>query len=183
MALFPNLDLGDVRQTAASDEWFTPRRILDWLPSITLDPCWSPHSHVRPTMAIDCRDGRDGLLERWDLFMAHDGCVFVNPPYSDCAAWVEKCAREARVAVLPIVALVPAYAGDQYWHRAVWGRASWVAFLRGRVRFDTRHGRAASAASFTSALICWRDDGRVLQRLRNKAGDDVFVVRADKQAG
>lgn len=157
--LFPEMapSVAQAVQDAASDEWFTPRWFLAWLPPIRLDPCASPHSNVAAANVLDVRAGHDGLTQAWSVPESGDGIVFVNPPYSDCARWVEKCAAIAATAAIPIVALVPGYAGDQYWHRAVWGKAQWVGFIAGRIRFDTANGPGKDSASFTSAMVCWGD--------------------------
>ena len=167
---------------ASSDEWFTPRYIVDWLPPIALDPCANRRSHVNAEQNAYFEDGQDGLAVDWQEIVYSVGVIFCNPPYSNCSAWVEKCATEAARGSWPVVALVPAYAGDAYWHRAVWGKASWVAFHRGRVRFDTGHGPAKDAASFTSALVCWGDaDLSVWAHVKARAGNRLHGVRADKE--
>lgn len=184
--LFP--EFARVQQPdGTSDEWYTPRWLLDWLPPVSFDPCWSPESSVRPALGWDVRTGRDGLAEPWP---EHGGLAFVNPPYSDCASWVAKCQREAARLELDgaVVALVPGYAGDQYWHRHVWGHARWVGFIAGRIRFDTVGGqRARDAASFTSALVCWGDAqtaDTVLRTVRERAarsGRGLWIVDAHRQ--
>lgn len=168
--LFPEF-LAPPQPDGASDEWYTPRWLLDWVPPVGFDPCWAPESNVRPAVGWDVRSGHNGLLEPWPEDVP--GIVFVNPPYSDCASWVAKCQREADRLQRVVVALVPGYAGDQYWHRHVWGRACWVGFIAGRIRFDTLGGqRAKDAASFTSALVCWGPAdaaGTVLRTVRERA--------------
>jgi hypothetical protein len=69
---------------------------------------------------------------------------------------------------------VPCYAGDKYWHRNVWGVASWVGTIAGRVRFDTPNGRAKDSASFTSALVCWGTC--------EAAGRALLAIEANRQA-
>lgn len=187
--LFDNLPMGDMPD-GASDEWYTPAWLVAWLPAIAFDPCWALGSAVKPTTWLDIREGHDGLAMDWPIGPELDGdrIAFVNPPYSDCASWVTKCRTEHERTGATIVALVPCYAGDRYWHRNVWGVAKWVGAIAGRVRFDTPNGRAKDSASFTSALVCWGSqesaDRALLaigkNRLNCRQGfAGLFVVRAD----
>jgi hypothetical protein len=170
---------------ATSSEWYTPRWLLAWLPAVVLDPCWAPGSSVQALHQVDCRDGRDGLALSWaDLVEpGADGVVFCNPPYNACATWVDKCAAEARYLQHTLVALVPAYAGDRYWHRSVWRQAAFVGFIAGRIRFETGNGTPAKdAASFCSAVVVWDRDRaraeRVVQLVAERAGSKVVWVDA-----
>lgn len=171
-------------QDATSNEWYTPRWVLDWLPKVLLDPCWAPGSSVQALHTVDVRQGRDGLALHWaDLVdPVAQGVVWCNPPYGDCATWVTKCNDEARYLRQPVVALVPAYAGDQYWHRAVWRQAAFVGFVAGRIRFDLAGGvPAKDSASFTSALVIWgqpEQAQRVLVTMAQRAGRKVLWVDA-----
>jgi hypothetical protein len=181
IALNMDIEAGPPKD-AASDEWFTPLYIVNWLPPIALDPCANKRSRIIGTAMICQEDGQDGLALEWQLLCAILGIIFCNPPYSNCSAWVEKCAVEGSKGPFVVVALIPAYSGDAYWHRHIWGKASWVAYHRGRVRFDTGHGPAKDAASFTSALVCWGDiDGAVWRHVKERAGNRLFGLRADKE--
>ena len=194
-SLFPEL----VRQVVldasapagASDEWYTPRWVLDLVPAAALDPCWCEASNVQALAQLDLRRGQDGLAEHWgDHLVGLDlkgRVVWVNPPYSDCAAWMAKCAAEGERLPIPVVAFVPAKSGEAYWFRTVWGRAVWVVLLRGRVAFDTVAGRAKSPGSFTSAFVCW---GRpelaqavlaTLQERARRAGVELWALSGTEQ--
>lgn len=170
---------------ASSDDWFTPSWLLAWLPSIALDPCWSARSNVRASAVVDASTGDDGLwgeVGGWAKRAGAGQIVYVNPPYSDCARWVERCEVESRSLSVPVVALVPAYSGDAYWHRAVWRRAQFVGFLAKRLRFDIAPGvPAPSCASFTSAFVVWGDAVKaraVVAGIAALAGERVFWVDA-----
>jgi len=190
MALFDSQPTGAMPD-GASDEWYTPAWLAAWLPSVGFDPCRAAGSAVQAVTWLDVRDGADGLADAWPIGPELDGSkiAFVNPPYSNCAAWVAKCRQEHDRTGATIVALVPCYAGDKYWHRNVWGVARWIGVIAGRVRFDTNNGRAKDAASFTSCLICWGtadNAGAALQAIRAnraRANDPpgLFVVDAWRQ--
>lgn len=79
-----------------------------------------------------------------------DSPCFVNPPYSDISAWMEKCFIESQ-AGKTVVALVPSRTDTRWWHRFAM-RASEIRFVKGRLKFgDAKHG-----APFPSAIIIWR---------------------------
>ena len=145
------------RPTAESNEFFTPQWLLDWLPPIALDPCHCEFSNVQAAHGFDIRRGDDGLRADWARWTHKlvESIVWVNPPYSDCAAWMAKCAAESLRCQIPIVALIPAKPGEVYWHESIWGVAASVGFLRGRVPFDTVAGRGKEAGTFGSALVVY----------------------------
>lgn len=140
----------------SSDEFYTPKWILDTLPRIDLDPCSPPHRPVPAARHFVLPV--DGLSEPWG------GTVFCNPPYSrgSLPDWMRKCCRSA-VDGCEVIALVPARPGSEYWHAWIWPVAS-VGFLRGRVTFDDAHGRTDTAGTFDSALVVW--GSRALAHMR-----------------
>jgi hypothetical protein len=170
---------------STSNEFFTPKWLLELLGPIAFDPCWSPDSNVAADVVNDVRVFADGLELDW----AGAGLCFVNPPYSDCKRWVAKCAAEFAAHGRLIVALIPALPGESYWHDSVWGRAAWALLFRGRLRFDVAGGVSKHGASFGSALVCWgnaEEAAALLEAMRwNAALADsprsFFVVRADAE--
>jgi hypothetical protein len=130
---------------AGGDEWYTPQFILDWLGPIALDPCYSHASLVKAAATIDLRKGEDGLLLPWGHKLAEVGAgiVYANPPFSDTAAWLRRCYLQAQATGRIVVALVPAYPSDGPWVRNVWGCATFVGFIQGRLDFVNPDGRWA----------------------------------------
>lgn len=127
---------------AMGDEFYTPRWLLELVGDVTVDPCWSPDSCVRPDRAIDVRSGRDGLVERW-IETPFD-VAFANFPFSNGAAWLAKGAAEgARCEQMRggvVVLLGPAYPGDGPWARHVWPSVRAVGYLDGRIEFHRPDG-------------------------------------------
>jgi len=129
----------------ASDEWYTPPPIVAWarrvLGEIDTDPAWSPRSHVRPVLqSYTVHD--DGLAHVWP------GRVFVNPPYSAPAAWLERCAGRQ----FPTLALVKFDPSTAAWTRHVWPHAAAVCIFGRRVKFE-RYAEPATSAPFPSAAV------------------------------
>lgn len=143
----------DAAPDAGSDEWYTPRWLLAWLPLIDLDPCWCSASSVRAALTYDLRRGQDGLALPWA------GVVWCNPPYSECRRWVAHAYRAGRSGTIAaVVLLIPASVGDTFWHEMIWGQDAVVGFLRGRVPFDTAAGPGKATGLGGSALVIFGPD-------------------------
>lgn len=142
--------------TGASDEWYTPREVLELLPPIDLDPCSPPHRPVQAREHYVLSEGRDGLAEPWH------GVVFCNPPYSagELPRWTRKCRDEVAAGRAKcVIGLVPARPGSAYWGDNVWRHAV-VGFWPGRIAFDTIAGPGQAGGTFDSALVVWGDAPR-----------------------
>jgi len=143
------------RQSAASDEFYTPRWLLDALPQpIDLDPCSPPHRPVRAARHVVGVEGGNGLAVPWS------GVVFMNPPYSrgNLPRWTAKAAAEVRAGRAQLViGLVPARPESVYWHANIWqGPAPIVGFIHGRITFDDAYGEPTDdCAKLGSALVFW----------------------------
>ena len=74
---------------------------------------------------------QDSLTVDWDRMDAK--LAFLNPPFNLCGDFARKCARAER---LPILFLVPASVGSEWWAREVDGKADLVLFARPRIEFD-----------------------------------------------
>lgn len=73
----------------------------------------------------------------------------MNPPYSDCDAWMRKAYGSAQEGAT-VVCLVPARTDTDWWHR--YAMKGEVRLLRGRLKF----GAAETFAPFPSAVIVFR---------------------------
>lgn len=114
----------------------------------------------------------DGLAEPWD------GRVWVNPPYSvHASAWMGKLARHGRGTALIFARTETAMFFDH-----VWGKASAILFLEGRLHFHYPDGRKADAnAGGPSCLIAYGEDDACALASSGLPGaliGDVDVARA-----
>lgn len=84
-------------QAHDTDERYTPTWLVKSLGMFDLDPC-SPADgplHGQATQWFSKND--DGLRQPWH------GRVFMNPPFSDAAPWVERFLQHANgIALLPV---------------------------------------------------------------------------------
>lgn len=62
------------------------------------------------------------------------GWSWLNPPFSQIAPWVERCAYEKTAYGASIAVLVPASVGANWWKEHVHGKA-FALFLNGRITF------------------------------------------------
>ena len=157
--------------TSASDEFYTPRAILDALPPIDLDPFSPPHRPV-PALAHCVGDeGDDGFAIDWC------GVVWGNPPYSrgNLPAFALKARQEvASGRASMVIGLIPAKPGAGYWHDHIHGRAH-VGYVRGRIPFHDVHGRPfvdergnVQAGKFDSAFVIWCHGGLAAARVQSE---------------
>lgn len=145
---------GHRRQQGGTDVWLTPPAILAALGPFDLDPCAAPEPRPWATAARHIALPEDGLRAHWA------GRVWCNPPYSDTAPWLAKLADHGHGT-----ALIFARTETVTFQRHVWGRASALLFLAGRLTFHRHTGQAGRAnAGAPSVLIAYGDaDAEVLR--------------------
>ena len=138
---------------ADANTWLTPMWILDRLGSFDLDPCATEYCPNRAA-ATNFTKRHNGLAQEWR------GRVFINPPFSNTAPWIEKHAAHGNG-----ISLVPASIESQVWRRVVWTSAKAILLLHGRTRFCNPDGSTTTGRPLHSiALIAWSDyDARILE--------------------
>ncbi len=138
------MDSESVHFSQDSDEWGTPQWLFDSLNKefgFTLDPC-SDGDNAKCVNFYTMRE--NGLLRDWKT-----ETVFMNPPYSDVAAWMRKAYGAAQEGAT-VVCLIPARTDTKWWHE--YCMKGEIRFLRGRLKF----GDAENSAPFPSAIIVFR---------------------------
>lgn len=139
--------------TGGKDDWRTPRKVLDAVERlgspIALDPC-APSEPAYQFAGSNLTEADDGLSGAWPA----SSLTFVNPPYSRCAAWVEKVIDEAAYGA-PIVLLVAARPGAKWYRRAV-AHADAVAEWRGRLTFEGAPANAPFPSALFAFNVSWR---------------------------
>ena len=132
----------------ASNDWLTPKSILDALGPFDLDPCASEFcpSRVAPRF-YTWRD--NGLAQKWE------GFVFCNPPYGPHAGkFLAKLAEHDRG-----IALVFARTETRAFNPAL-QRASCVLFIAGRLHFSRPNEHTPGNAGAPSMLLAYGDEAR-----------------------
>lgn len=135
--------------TMGSDEWLTPRHILDALGTFDLDPCGAPETSLWPTARRHYRLPDDGLTRPWS------GRVWLNPPYGKRVwLWMERLAVHGKGTALTFARTETAGFVEY-----IWRRADAIMFLHGRLHFHYPDGtRAAANAGAPSCLVAYGSD-------------------------
>lgn len=76
--------------------------------------------------------------------------VWCNPPYSQIAKWVEKCATETQAEFIAL--LIPARTDTKYFHKWIMPCAHSIYFVKGRLKF----GDSKNSAPFPSMLVIYK---------------------------
>lgn len=109
--------------------------------NFTLDPC-ATHENAKCKQYFTKED--DGLTQSWQ-----GNTVFMNPPYGrGIKHWIKK-AYEESLGDAVVVCLIPARTDTTYWHNYIFGKASDIRFLKGRLKF----GNSNNTAPFPSAVV------------------------------
>jgi len=128
-----NVDLMFSKKT---DDWSTPKDFyqeLDKEFNFDFDPC-------------PLRSTTDGLSIDWN------GSVFINPPYSNIKAFLEKGITElSKGNAKQLVYLVPARTDTKWFHDLVYNKSE-IRFIKGRLKF----GDSKNSAPFPSMLIIFK---------------------------
>jgi hypothetical protein len=139
---------------STTDVWLTPPAIIEALggpESFDLDPC-SLEDRPWPTARRHLTPADNGLLLPWQ------GRVFLNPPYSTTLIrrFMARMAGHGRGT-----ALIFARTETDHFQRFVFGAASGVLFLAGRLNFHLPDGRRARKnGGAPSALVAYGDEDR-----------------------
>lgn len=143
-----------------SAKWNTPRSLLERLYkvfSFDLDPCSDSKETPNVKARFHYTEEGDGLSKPWF------GVVYMNPPYGrQIGRWVRKAAT---CGAETVVCLLPARTDTRWWQSYVPG-ASFVVFIRGRLRF----GGANNSAPFPSALAVFGEINLDQKRLLSSLG-------------
>jgi hypothetical protein len=135
--------MGSHHGATATDDWLTPRWILDALGPFDLDPCDTAEGWTGAARHFSWAD--DGLGRSWD------GRVWLNPPYGSVDAWIARLAEHGDG-----IALTFARTETSWFQASVWQRAEALLFFAGRLHFRRADGGDQSGnAGAPSVLIAY----------------------------
>lgn len=125
---------------ADTTTWLTPPHIHESLGEFDLDPCAAPNW---PTAKRHIILPDNGFTAEWH------GRAWLNPPYGqECWAWLDKLAAHGEGT-----ALIFARTETAGFVKQVWGKATAVKFLHGRLHFHYPDGRRAPANSGAPSVL------------------------------
>jgi phage N-6-adenine-methyltransferase len=157
------------------DCWQTPEEVLELVREvapINLDPCTTRDNPTRAQLIWTDNKFDDALNNWWP----GEGLVYINPPYSQMAAWAKKLAYEVKRSGMrrEYIALLPARTDTRWWHELVEARPARVCFWKGRLKFNRPDGTPGQSAPFPSALLYYGADD---QKFAQVFGPKGWVVR------
>ena len=123
-----------------SDEHYTPKSLFNGLQiEFDLDVC-APHEKTNSgAKQWFCKCCKDGLISDWF------GNVWMNPPYSQPTAWVEKFIKHGKgIALLPIT--------RGKWWDSVWSKSDAILPLTYNYKFERPDGMPSKPIVFRTAL-------------------------------
>lgn len=133
--------------TEDSQEWYTPKYILDALGQFDLDPC-SPLVRPFDTARKHYTRLDDGLCKPWV------GRVWLNPPYDKIQTWMRCMAWHGNGIALTFTRL-----GTRWFDEMVMPYCSGLFFLTGKLEFIPGGGGKAGQAPHQSVLIAYDPPG------------------------
>lgn len=152
-----------------TDRWSTPRDLYDDLyhefGGFDLDAAATADNALcNLWLGPGSTLGEDALRASWRVGnRPGPDVVWLNPPYSRCAEFIAKAAREAHAGHCTVVCLLPARTDTRYFHQFIWDRDRHtprpgveVRFLKGRLRFSDAGVPSRSGAPFPSLLVIFR---------------------------
>jgi hypothetical protein len=132
------------RRDSTTDDWITPRWLVDRLGVFDLDPCQSE------TQPWPCARAGISPATGHGLMMGWEGEVWMNPPYGkETGRWLHRLADHGNG-----VALVFARTDTRMFFRHVWPKATGILFLAAGSPSATRTGPSRGRGTTAAARRC-----------------------------
>lgn len=133
------------RTQNSTDEWYTPKEILQALGPFDLDPC-APLTPLWNTAAVMYNKNDDGLSKKWS------GRVWLNPPYSRplIERFIEKMSSHNNG-----IALLFNRCDSKLFQEHVLSKCSGILFLEKRIRFYRSNGIQGKSPGCGSLLVAY----------------------------
>jgi hypothetical protein len=146
-----------------TNEWFTPKWIIDKLGQFDLDPCSSDRRPFDIAPRWFTKED-NGLSKEWL------GMVFVNPPYGpETKLWLKKLKEYGNG-----IALVFALTETKMFFDHVWNDCSAILFIKKRVSFtDCTGDEGQSSNGGPSVLIAYGE--QAAERLEKSGIEGKFI--------
>lgn len=141
------------RSNNRTDEWYTPKCIIDALGPFDLDPC-APSEKFYTAKTCYTKE-MNGLTRNWE------GRVWMNAPYRNplIGQFIKRLTEHGNG-----IALVFNRMDTALWHKTIFPTADSMLILRGRLKFYRPDGSQGDSAGCGSVLIAWgEDNSRILQ--------------------
>lgn len=140
----------------ASDEWETPQAFFEMYDEEFLFGLDAAATEANSKCTAFFTQADDALTRDW--YPGQGFSVWLNPPYSQCRAFIAKAAEEAAKGCT-VVCLVPSRTDTRWWFAHVvngngigWRPGVDVQFIKGRLKF----GNSNNSAPFPSVVVIFR---------------------------
>ena len=153
------------RTATATDEWYTPKEIINALGRFDLDPC-APLNPLWRTAVVMYDKNIDGLSRKWE------GRVWLNPPYSRplIGQFVRKLAEHGNG-----IALLFNRCDSKMFQDIIFEKATAMKFLRNRIRFYRPDGTRGDSPGCGSILIAFGEENAEVLRTCDLTGKYVRI--------
>lgn len=154
------------RAENTTDEWYTPKEIIDALGRFDLDPC-APERPLWTTADVMYNRNDDGLTKEWF------GRVWLNPPYSRplIEKFIDKMAEHGNG-----IALLYNRCDSSMFQKVIFKTATAMKFLKHRIRFFRPDGSRGGNPGCGSILVAFGEDNA---RIIKDCGIEGKYVRLD----
>jgi|JI10StandDraft_1071094.scaffolds.fasta_scaffold114592_2 DNA (cytosine-5)-methyltransferase 1 len=166
----------------ARDEWRTPPFVFDFWARrfrFDVDLAATPENAL---CAYYVMQENDALSYDWAGIWK---CGWLNPPYSNLEPWLEKARAEAARG-FTTVALLPVANGQLFYGRQLFGVASEVWFISGRLAFLDSAGKPRAGNTAGSLVAVYRaydlGDTRYGHIWRHHMEADYRAAQAEREA-
>lgn len=135
-----------VQTSSKTDEHYTPDDVIEaaiaTLETIDLDPCSNSHDHPNIPASNHYTIEDDGLSKSWAI---GEGRIYLNPPYSETAKWVDKLIEEYEAGGVKQAVTLVKSATDTKWYQKLdkFPKCLW----NGRLTFKGNDSPAPFASS------------------------------------
>ena len=159
------MNTGFEKSVNTTDEWYTPREIINALGQFDLDPC-APVIPLWQTASVMYNKNDNGLSKQWA------GRVWLNPPYSRplIEQFVKRLAEHGDG-----IALLFNRCDTAMWQDVIFEKATAVKFLRNRIRFYRPDGSRGDSPGCGSVLIAFGEDNAEVLRTCSIEGKYVRI--------
>lgn len=151
------------KSSKSSDEWYTPKNLIDALGEFDLDPC-APMKPLWNTAKVMFNKDDDGLSKDWF------GRVWLNPPYSRplIENFIKKMAEHNNG-----IALLYNRCDSKMFQDIIFTKAKAMLFMRHRIRFYRPDGTVGGSPGCGSILIAFGDNNAEI--LKNCGIEGKFI--------
>lgn len=155
-----------------SDSYRTPKWLIDWIDdeySFTCDAAASDENHLFDNYYTETNSA---LTSDWSLSGGH---VFCNPPFSNGfkEAFLAKAFNEMTNKGVSSVFLIPADITNKCWLDHIYGKATKITAINGRVKFIDPVTLKESKAGLGVAIVEFQHGEKPVEKIEYAIRDDI----------